>query len=203
MLHRRSSGPEPWALAAGAAAGAGALAFAVARGVRLLRRRRHAHEAVQLPAELTALEESAVEALRRDRETGVCAIDVAAVAPGIVELTGVVPTHDVAQRATRLLHAVSGVNTVISRLEVGSFEERLASARSRNAEGDPQLRDRRWYGVRVGTGQRRQSPETEPDRPDDSVPRRTRELEIQPSDLADAAQSSAESGGAEHTDRPM
>lgn len=203
MMRQRSSGPDPWVLGAGAAAGAGVLALAVTKGIRLLRRRRFADQEVRLPAELEALEDAAVEALRKDRETGACAIDVAAVAPGIIELTGVVPTHDVAQRATRLLHSLSGVATVISRLEVGSFEERLAATRSRNAEGDPQLRDRRWYGVRVGTGQRRQSPDTEPDRPDDSLPRRTRELEIRPSDLADAGHPPAETGGAERTDRPM
>lgn len=186
IFARQRSGPDPWALAAGAAAGAGVLAYAVARGVRMLRARtRPAADAFS--SELDELEDAAVEVLRRDRQTGVCAIDVAAVGPGIIELSGVVPTHAVGQRAARLLHALSDVNTVISRLEVGSAEERLATARQRKAMGDPQFRERHWYGVRVGTGRRRQSAETDPDRTDDSLPLRMRALEITPSDLADAA----------------
>jgi hypothetical protein len=175
MMRGKKAAPMPWALAAGAAAGAGAVAFAVMSGVRAWRRAREPQD-FGLPAELDALEDSAVEALRRDPETGVCAIDVAAVAPGMIELTGMVPTHEVGQRAARLLHSISGVRTVISRLEVGTTEERLASARARQAQGDPQFRERQWYGVRVGTGRRRQSLDTDPPRNDDSLQRRTREL---------------------------
>jgi hypothetical protein len=186
MFRHKEAVPAPWALAAGAAAGAGALAFAVARGVRMLRRRPQSLH-VSMPSELDAMEDAAVEALRRDRETGACAIDVAAISPGIIELSGMVPSHAVGQRAARLLHSLRGVSTVISRLEVGTVEDRLAAARSRNSAGDPLLRERRWYGVRVGTGRRRQSADTEPARNDDSVHRRMRELEIDPSDLGDAA----------------
>jgi hypothetical protein len=181
---KQSSAVAPWAIAAGAAAGAGALAYAVARGFRTFHRPRP--DGRPVPTGLDALEDSAVEVLRRDRQTGVCAIDVAAVAPGILELSGVVPTHAVAQRAARLLHSLDSVNTVISRLEVGSMEDRLASVRQRNVQGDAGLRERRWYGVRVGTGRRRQG-DTEPDRNDDSLHRRTRELEVSPADLQDAA----------------
>jgi hypothetical protein len=202
MFGRRQARPEPWALAAGAAAGAGALALAIFQGVRMVRRSRNTVDS-GLPAELDALEDAAVELLRRDAETGVCAIDVAAVAPGIVELSGVVPTHAVGQRAARLLHSLAGVRTVISRVEVGTTERRLAEARARNASGDPQFRERQWYGVRVGTGRRRQSLDTDPPRDDDSLQRRSRELEIHPSELADAATTprSAPSRGA--TERPM
>jgi hypothetical protein len=184
MFHGPSDRAVTWALAAGAAAGAsaGAAAFAVLRQVR---RRRHSED--ELPAELEGIEDAAVDALRRDSQTGVCAIDVAAVAPDIIELTGLVPTHEVARRAVRLLHRLPGVETVISRLEVGSLEERLAQNRERLARGEPELMERRWYGVRVGTGQRRQSRTTDPPRPDDSLERRTRELEVRPSDLGDNA----------------
>jgi hypothetical protein len=192
MFRRKRSGPAPWALAAGAAAGAGLLAFAVARGVRLLRGREQ-DIGVSLPAELESLENAAVETLRRDRETGECAIDVAVIAPGIIELSGTVPNHAVGQRATRLLHALSGVNTVISRLEVGSLEERLAAARSRNRDGSPQSRDRQWYGVRVGMGRRRQG-DTEPDRDDDSTHRKTRDLEVDPTEVRDAEQRHSATG---------
>jgi hypothetical protein len=200
MLHRHPKRPEPWALAAGAAAGAGAVAFAVLQGVRLLRRRQARHEhAPTVPAELATLEEAAVALLRQDRATDSCAIDVAAIAPGIIELTGVVPSHEVGQRAARILHSLSGVRTVISRLEVGSFEARLAEARGRRARGEPETQERHWYGVRVGTGRRRQSADTEPARDDDSLERRSRELDVQPTDLTDAAAT----GPIDTTERPM
>jgi hypothetical protein len=200
MKRLTQSRPEPWALAAGAAAGAGAVAFAILQGARLLRRRQPVDYG--LPAELDSLEDAAVEVLRRDAETGVCAIDVAAIAPGIIELSGVVPTQEAAQRAARLLHSLSGVRTVISRLEVGTFEERLASARARNAQGDSEFQERRWYGVRVGTGRRRQSADTDPPRNDDSVQRRTRELEV-PTDLGDAGNAASTARAASQRDRPM
>jgi hypothetical protein len=196
MFRRQPDRYAVWAISAGVAAGAsaGAAAFGVLRAVR---RRRAAEEAV--PRELGGLEEAAVDALRRDSQVGVCAIDVAAVAPDIIELSGTVPTHEVAQRAVRLLHRLPEVRTVISRLEVGSLEQRLAQNRERLARGESQLVERRWYGVRVGTGQRRQSLATEPARPDDSVPRRTRELEIQPTDVGDTA---PHPRGGDFDDRP-
>jgi hypothetical protein len=181
MWRRKPAGPDSWmvtAVAAGAAAGAGAIAFAVLRGVRIVRQRQQ-----RVWTELDLLEDQAVEVLRRDSVTGSCAIDIAAIGPRTVELTGVVPTHDAAQRAARLLHALPGVNTVISRLEIGSFEARLADNRERLARGEPSTTQRRWYGVRVGTGRRRQSLETEPARPDDAVERRTRQLEVQSGDV--------------------
>jgi hypothetical protein len=185
MFRQRHAGPDVWtvaALAASAAAGAGAVAYGVLRGMRVLERRQQ-----RTWSALDRLEDEAVEVLRRDSVTGVCAIDVAALGPHTIELTGVVPTHEVAQRAARLLHALPGVATVISRLEMGSFEARLAENRDRLASGASSSTQRRWYGVRVGTGRRRQSVETEPERPDDTVERRTRALEVQSSDVADAA----------------
>jgi hypothetical protein len=185
MFRRQPDRLSIWAVAAGAAASAGAVSFAILRGIRVARHRR----SPQSVTELDFLEDAAVDALRRDSLTGVCAIDVAAVSRGIIELSGVVPTHEVGQRATRLLHALPGVRTVISRLEVGSFEERLADNRQRLARGEPQTRERRWYGVRVGTGRRRQSAETDPPRSDDTIHRKTKDLDVSPDDLADAASS--------------
>jgi hypothetical protein len=134
---------------------------------------------------LDQLEEAAVEALRRDRLTGSCAIDVAALGPGIIELSGIVPTTEIGQRAARLLHALDGVRTVVNRLETGSLEDRLAENRVRRAHGEPALRERQWYGMSVGTGRRRQSPETEPGRNDDTVERRMRELDVHEADVTD------------------
>jgi hypothetical protein len=189
-MFRREPRVPTWAVAAGMAAGAGSMAFAVLRGVRTLRRRR-----ARVVGELDALEDAAVDVLRRDSETGVCAIDVAALGPGILELSGSVPTHEVGRRAARLLHALAGVRTVISRLEVGAFEQRLANNRERLARGEPSTRERRWYGVRVGTGRRRQSYDTEPARADDTVERKTRALEVRPDEVADATSPATPSDG--------
>lgn len=177
-MHRRErEGILPWVVAVGA--GASAAAFTI---LRYARRRRTS----VATGELDRLEESAVEALRRDRLTGGCAIDVAALGPGIIELSGVVPTLDIGQRAARLLHAIDGVRTVVNRLETGSSEDRLAENRLRRAQGEPALRERQWYGMSVGTGRRRQSPDTEPGRNDDTVERRMRELDVRDADVADA-----------------
>jgi hypothetical protein len=202
MVRGKQSRAEPWAVAAGVGAGAGAVAFAVFRGLRALRERRApVPDTLDHPAELDALEDAAVALLRRDPTTGACAIDVAAIGPGIIELSGVVPTPQTGQRAARLLHALAGVRTVISRLEVDSAEARLAATRGRQARGDAALQERQWYGVRVGTGRRRQSPETEPARTDDSLHRRTRELEVQLDDSDDGVPGAG--GSPDSADRPL
>lgn len=179
MFRRRDPVP-PWVLAGAAIAGAAALSLTVWRIVRRRRQRPTGESALDL------LEEGAVAALRRDAITGRCAIDVAAIAPGMIELTGIVPTHEVGERAARLLHALPGVRTVINRLEARALEQHLAHNRESRARGEPWTRERQWYGVRVGTGRRRQSPMTDPGRDDDTVKRKTRELEVRATDVADA-----------------
>jgi hypothetical protein len=103
----------------GAAAGVGLAAYALMKLARKSRR------GPKLPPELDMLEEAAVEALRNDEVTGNCAIDVAAIAPGILELTGFVPDHDASERAARVLHALHGVRTVVNRLDSGSSHDVL------------------------------------------------------------------------------
>ncbi|CAN5673184.1 hypothetical protein BH23GEM10_BH23GEM10_11340 [soil metagenome] len=194
----RSNTPEGMGsrvlVAIGAAAGASALAWAAIRSVR--RTRGAERRTVNEINELAELEESVVEALRVDAVTGSCAIDVAAVGPGIIELSGVVPTEEAAQRAARLMHAVPGVRTVINRLEEGSAEERLAQNRARRARGEPATLERHWTGLGVGTGRRRQSPSTDPDRPNDHIRDRTRALEVKPEEIAAAV--SPQPAGGEH-----
>ena len=179
MLRRQQDGVPVWVIAAGAAAGATAIAFAVLRTVR---RRR---ESPPLTTGLDYLEDAAVDVLRRDPQTGACAIDVAATGPGMIELTGIVPTHEVSQRAARLLHSLPGVRTVVNRLDTGALEQQLATNRTRRARGEPATRERQWYGVRVGTGRRRQSADTDPGRTDDTVKRLTRDLEVSPADITE------------------
>src|SRR5690606_15189965 len=86
----------------------------------------------------------------------------------------------------RLLHALPGVRTVINRLDTRALEQHLAGNRYQRARGESWTRERQWYGVRVGTGRRRQSPTTDPERPDDTVERRTREPDVKPTDIGDA-----------------
>jgi hypothetical protein len=186
MQRREREGLLPWVVAV--SAGAGAAAFTILRYAR----RRQANVATGV---LDRLEEAAVEALRHDRLTGACAIDVAALGPGIIELSGIVPTVEIGQRAARLLHALDGVRTVVNRLETGSLEDRLAENRLRRAQGEPALLERQWYGMSVGTGRRRQSVDSEPGREDDTVERRVRELEVREADVADAVSPDAKSSG--------
>lgn len=179
--------PSRIVVAMGAAAGVSALAWAAIRSIR--RTRGAEQRTIGAINELVELEESVVEALRVDAVTGSCAIDVAAVGPGIIELSGVVPTEEAAQRAARLMHAVPGVRTVINRLEEGSVEERLAQNRARRERGEPETLERHWTGLGVGTGRRRQSPSTDPDRPNDRIRDQTRALDVQPEDIAAAVSS--------------
>jgi len=109
----------------GAAAGLGFAAYG------LFRMARQPDRGSQRRTALDVLEEAAVDALRADEITGNCAIDVTAIAPGILELTGSVPDHDTAERAARVLHAVAGVRTVVNRLDTESLHE----LRSRAAAG--------------------------------------------------------------------
>ena len=181
--------PEPsarWLLAVAAVAGASAAAYGVVRLFRAQRRRREGPAA----GSLEMLETDVVEALRRDPVTGRCAIDVAAIAPGIVELTGTVPTHEASQRAARLLHAVGGVLTVINRLDVGAVggpAPASAAARSAGPAGG------HWTGIGTGMGRRRQSPETDPAQRDDSAKLRERAIDAE-QDVADITAGGAPSG---------
>lgn len=182
MFRREPDRFTPLAIALGAAAGATAAAYGVFQAVRAMRRRR---DEMDTDESLDALEESAVDALRRDPVTGSCAIDVAALAPGIVELTGMVPTQEARQRAGRVLHALPGVRTVINRLEIGAFRRRAEQYQARESAGDPAVREQHWTGIGSGMGTRRQG-DTDPDRPDDSQHSIERELELSERDIAEA-----------------
>jgi hypothetical protein len=163
------------ALVVGVAAGAAA---AVYFGWRGLRRRRSRQE--QLATPFAALEEATVEALRADAHAGRRAIDVAALGNGIIELAGPVATEDEARRAVEVAQRVDDVHTVVNRLAIGTVEEHIVRTRRRFDDGDPALMETHWYGVRVGTGRRRQGVSTDPDRNDDRVDRITRVLEPSP-----------------------
>lgn len=127
---------------------------------------------------LIDLEERIVDRLVRDPVLGRRAIDVAALTPGIVELTGSVEDEDESDRAVRVAREVGGVRTVLNRLDVASLEEHLADTRERLREGDPALTETHWYGMEVGMGRRRQGRSTEPTQPDDRNKIMERELGV-------------------------
>lgn len=156
-----------------------AVAFGMTAGaaVYLAWRRSRAHEPELLPAALARIETGTVSALSDDEIAGRRGIEVAALGSGIIELSGTVQDIEEARRAVDVAHGVDGVHTVINRLELAGAERHLAETRDRLRAGDAALSETRVYGMGVGMGRRRQSPETDPDRPDDHVRSVTRALE--------------------------
>lgn len=152
----------------GAAAGVAAVV-----GYYLTRRDRH---------EVGELERQATDTERRVRARldgeGIRpgTLRVSALTPHIVELSGTVPTEEEARDVVGRVQAVDGVRTVVNRLEVTGEASRLARNRGRYASGSPEMTESHWYGQRVGTGRRRQSEATDPDRPSDKVPMVTAHL---------------------------
>jgi hypothetical protein len=154
---KREKGTAIWILAAGVLAG-----FATAT-VLALRARRRRGPSLAVSERLGDLENAVIKALRSDAVLRTRAIDVAAVAPGIVELTGAVESEEESHHAVDVVQGVTVVRTVLNRLNVGEFERRLRRQRGADrGEGGS-----RWYGMGVGMGRRRQSRTTDPDRRDD------------------------------------
>lgn len=118
------------------------------------------------------------EALRKDSKLGRRAIEVDAVAEGVVELTGAVRERSEAERAVGIAQRTTGVYTVVNRLVVDAEESKRAEAKRRWSDGAPDLRERHHYGMGVGMGTRRQSPDTDPDRPSDKQRMIERELDV-------------------------
>lgn len=135
--------------------------------VRMLLRRRQ--ERPPLDPELEQLETDAVDALCADAVTGRCAIDVAALGPGVIELSGSVPDEAASDRAADVVQRVQGIATVVNRLRVEVLERHLEDTRRRRGAGEPALHASGWEGMRAGMGARRQGPQTEPARRDDAA----------------------------------
>lgn len=123
----------------------------------------------QLEGALGRLEEDVVELLRGDERIAGQAIEVAALANGIVELSGSVETQDDSDRAVAVAQRASGVRTVLNRLDVAEEVERLDEGRRRPDGPGTAKADTRWLGVGVGMGRRRQGRQTDPDRRDDKA----------------------------------
>jgi hypothetical protein len=118
--------------------------------------------------ELGRLEDAVIDAYLNDATLSERGIEVGAISRGIIELTGSVWSEDEADLAVRVANGVTGVQTVVNRLEVETESRQREVTRRRFEEGDPALMETRWEGRRVGMGRTRQSRVTEPDRPDDS-----------------------------------
>jgi hypothetical protein len=154
---KRKVGTAFWFLAAGVAVG---LTTALILGIRSGRRR-----ARDGRSDLWPLEDGVIDALRQDKVLRARGIDVAGIAPGIVELTGSVDNEAEAHHAVEVVQGVAGVRTVVNRLDLTEFEHRLRPSprggRTQEADGA------RWYGMGVGMGRRRQSAATDPAQRDD------------------------------------
>jgi hypothetical protein len=156
------------ALAAGAAVGAGLVWWQWSR-------RRAAH---RVEGRLVQLEQAAVERLLADERIAGQPIEVAALAPGILELSGAVETAQDASRAVALAQGTPGVRTVLNRLEVLEELERAEAALAQPDGPGSARGETRWLGIGVGTGRRRQARDTDPDRRDDRLDIVERELGV-------------------------
>lgn len=139
-----------------------------------LARRRDGRAHPQL--ERSPLERDVRESLRADAALSRRGVLVTEIGNGVIELSGMVESADEMAAAVAAAQRVDGVTTVVNRLAAHEEEARLAETRDRFANGDPSLTETHWTGMGVGMGRRRQSPATDPDRPDDHARMIEREL---------------------------
>lgn len=118
------------------------------------------------------------DALQRDRLLRNQSIEVDSISDGVIELTGHVRTRAEAQRAVELAQSTTGVYTIVNRLTLDEVESHRRETRQRRSEGAPELLERQHYGMGVGMGTRRHSPDTDPDRPSDKQKILERELDV-------------------------
>lgn len=118
------------------------------------------------------------EALQADRTLGQRGVEVDSIAEGVIELNGAVGTQAEARRAVEIAQRTRGVHTVVNRLTLEDEEEHRLETQRRREEGAPELQERQHYGMGVGMGTRRQSPDTDPDRPSDKQKILERELDV-------------------------
>lgn len=136
--------------------------------------------------ELTALEDRVLEVFFADGVLGERGIDVGAISPGILELSGSVWTEEEADRAVRVASGVEGVRTVVNRIEIEDESRQIAAVKRRVEEGSNGAIQHGTARV-GGMGSRRQGAETDPDRPDDS-----QHMSMGALDRADRAQTADE-----------
>jgi len=125
--------------------------------------------------ELSRLEEAVLNGFLDDELLGERGVDIGAISPGIIELSGSVYTEEEAHRAVSFASRIPGVRTVVNRLEVDDLDRR-PSPRKPLVDEDLGGTFRHQEGRVGGMGRRRQSIMTDPDRPDDSQQRKERAL---------------------------
>ena len=125
----------------------------------------------------TVLDAFLGDALLRDR-----GIDVGAISPGIVELSGAVFTRGEAAHAVAVAQGVEGVRTVVNRMEV---DDGRGHSSSPDAEDDVRTSGSEWTGHSSGMGSRRQGRDSDPFHRDDS--HRQREMALERADRAQFA----------------
>jgi len=135
----------------------------VARRLRPARLRRMAVE----QEELTQLEDFVIDAFLADEVLSERGIDVGAISPGIVELSGSVWSEEEADRAVHVANAIEGVRTVVNRLDIESEARHFERNQTDFEDGDL-MEGTEWTGRMIGMNHRRRGRRTEPDRPDDS-----------------------------------
>lgn len=118
------------------------------------------------------------EALQRDRTLRDRSIEVDVISEGVIELKGHVGTRTESQRAVGIAQSTSGVYTVVNRLTLDEEESHRRETQRRRREGAPELQERGHTGMSVGMEARRQSPDTDPDRPSDKQKILERELDV-------------------------
>ena len=84
------------------------------------------------------------------------AVDIGAINPATIELTGHVYTEIESEHAVTIARGVPGVTTVVNRLSVRADEQGEDAAAARYAAGDPRATEAQWEDPIVGTGARRQ-----------------------------------------------
>lgn len=155
------------------------LATGVAAGAWLWRRRGGvAAEPIQTWPEPRGSAQDVAASLQSDGKLSRRRIEVDTIAEGVVELSGSVRDREEAERAVGIAQRTTGVYTVVNRLRIEAEDSHRDATRRRWAEGAPDLRERQHYGIGVGMGRSRHSPETDPDRPSDKQKIVERELDV-------------------------
>lgn len=129
-----------------------------------MRLRRHYGE----QDDMDRLEGDVLDGLLQDPVLRDRGIDIGAISPGIIELSGSVHTEEEAVRAVALANRITGVRTVVRRLDVEEGGRRVLGARRDLDPEDLEATFARLEGRVGGMGRRRQGAQTEPDRRDDS-----------------------------------
>lgn len=102
------------------------------------------------------LEERVLEVFSNDPILRERAVDIGAINPATIELTGHVFTVTESEHAMTIARGVPGVTTVVNRLAIRADEQGEDAAAGRYAAGDASATEAQWEDPIVGTGRTRQ-----------------------------------------------